>query len=127
MTETEQRLIAALAAEARGPRRNGIFAIWLFARVAESIVPPDPLRIRAHRKRVALLQRRMTTLSIPPPLRRGLASAVRLVADGTPRAAAMALQQLVAPVRDTLGGPIAEVIATAANRARRATSGMESA
>ena len=36
MTETETQLLTALAAEARGPKRNGLFALWLVARTAEA-------------------------------------------------------------------------------------------
>jgi hypothetical protein len=123
MTETEQRLVAALAAEARGPRRNGIFAIWLFARVAEGVLPPDPLSAKSHRGRVDALQRRLSSIAVPAPLRRGLAGALRLVTEGTPRAAASALSQLVAPAQETVGATAADALAQAALRARRAADG----
>jgi len=120
MTDTEQRLVVALAAEARGPRRNGIFAIWLFARVAEAVLPPDGVSLRSHRQRVEALQRRLSSITLPVPLRRAMASAMRVVADGTPKAAALALNQLIAPAQETLGPPVADALASAAGRARRA-------
>jgi hypothetical protein len=125
MTETEQRLVAALAAEARGPRRNGIFAVWLFTRVAEAILPPDPLSVKAHRARVDALQRRLSFIALPAPLRRGMAGALRVVHDGTARAAVLALHQLVAPAQESLGAGPAEALAQAVARARRAADGRD--
>lgn len=125
MTDTEQRLVAALAAEARGPRRNGIFAVWLLARVAEAVLPPDPLGARSHRRRVEALQRRLSSVTLPVPLRRAMAGAMRLVAEGTPGAAALALHQLVTPAHETLGATVGETLAQAAARARRLTEGKE--
>jgi hypothetical protein len=125
MTETEQRLVVALAAEARGPRRNGIFAVWLFTRMAEATLPPDPLTGKAHRRRLEALQRRLSSIALPVPLRRAMAGAMRLVAEGSPRTAAMALHQLVAPVQETLGAPAAEALVQAAARARRAADGKD--
>jgi hypothetical protein len=49
-----------------------------------------------------------------------MASAMRVVADGTPNAAALALNQLIAPAQETLGPPVADALASAAGRARRA-------
>jgi hypothetical protein len=126
MTETEERLVAALAAEARGPRRNGVFAVWLFARVAEGVLPPDPLSGKCHRGRIDALQRRLTSIALPPPLRRALAGSLRLVTEGTPRAAATALAQLVTPTQETLGPAAADALAQAAARARRVADGKDS-
>jgi hypothetical protein len=125
MTETEQRLVADLAAEARGPRRNGIFAVWLFTRVAEAVLPPNPVSGKAHRARVEALQRRLSSIALPAPLRRGMAGALRAVHDGTPRAAVLALHQLVAPAQETLGAGPAEALAQAVARARRAAAGQD--
>jgi hypothetical protein len=54
-----------------------------------------------------------------------MAGAMRLVAEGSPRTAAMALHQLVAPVQETLGAPAAEALVQAAARARRAADGKD--
>ncbi len=118
MTETERHLVTALADEARGPKRNGLFALWLLSRAAEGVLPPDPLTLRAHRRRVERLQRRLTSVSVPAPLRRALPAAFRQLADGTPRAVAFALHQLVAPTRESIGAGAADIVAAAANRAR---------
>jgi hypothetical protein len=120
MTEAEQRLVDALARAERGPGRNGIFALWLFTRAAEAVLPVDPVSPRAHRRRVELLQRRLSSVSMPPPLRRALAGALRVVAEGTPRTSALALQQLVAPARETVGPQVADTLALAAARAGHA-------
>jgi hypothetical protein len=121
MTETETRLLTALVGEERGPRRNGLFALWLVARTAESVLPPDAVSARAHRRRVELLQRRLSSVSVPAAIRRALPAALRQVAEGTPRAAALALHQLVAPTRDAVGAAAADALAAAAIRARGAT------
>lgn len=124
MTEAERQLIAVLAAEARGPRRNGLFALWLLTRAAEAVLPPDRVSPRGHRRRMELLQRRLASLSVPPPLRRALSAALRQVGEGSPQGSALALHQLVAPARETVGEGAAAALAMAAARARQlATDG----
>lgn len=110
----EEHLLEVLASSARGPKRNGVFALWMFVRACEGMLPPDPLSPRAHHRRLEGLERRYASLSLPGPLRRALASGLRELADGTALAAAMALQRLVAPARETLGGEVAEMIGSAA-------------
>jgi hypothetical protein len=119
MTEAERQLVTALAAEARGPRRNGLFALWLLTRTAEALLPPDAVSPRGHRRRVELLQRRLASLSVPAPLRRALSAALRHVGEGTPQGTALALHQLVAPARETVGERAAAALAAAAGRARQ--------
>lgn len=118
MTDAEKQLVTALAAEARGPRRNGLFALWLVTRTAEALLPPDPVSPRNHRRRVELLQRRLSSVSVPAPIRRALPTALRLVAEATPQSAALALQQLTAPARESLGPDAANALAAAVARAR---------
>jgi hypothetical protein len=122
VTEAERQLITALAAEARGPRRNGLFALWLLTRTAEALLPPDAVSPRGHRRRVELLQRRLASLSVPAPLRRALSAALRHVGEGTPQGSALALHQLVAPARETVGERAAAALAAAAGRARQAAT-----
>jgi len=122
VTETERQLIAALAGEARGPRRNGLFALWLLTRTAEALLPPAPVSPRGHRRRVELLQRRLASLSVPTPLRRALSAALRHVGEGTPQGTALALHQLVAPARETVGERAAAALTAAAARARQAVT-----
>jgi hypothetical protein len=124
VTEAERLIITALAAEARGPKRNGLFALWLVTRTAEALLPPDPVSPRGHRRRVELLQRRLASLSVPTPLRRALSAALRQVGEGSPHGCALALHQLVAPARETVGERAAAALAAAAARARQiATDG----
>lgn len=117
------RLATAFAEEERGPRRNGVFALWLFVRVAADAVPPEAVTARAHRRRVEALERRLSSVSMAPPLRRALATAVRQLEAGDVVAVASALQQLVAPARETVGGTAADVVAAVARAARVARNG----
>ncbi|GIW51885.1 MAG: hypothetical protein KatS3mg081_1240 [Gemmatimonadales bacterium] len=122
LSAAEEELIEHLAASARGPRQNGLFAVWLFLRACDGALPPDPLKPRTHRKRVEALERRLSSLALPPPLKRAFALALRELAEGTPSAAVVALKHLAAPARETLGPKIGEVLERAATRARGATA-----
>jgi hypothetical protein len=77
-----------------------------------------PLPERARRRRIEALERRLGRLSVAPPLKRALAGTLALLRDPGTRPAAMALQQLTAPVRETLGMEAAEAVAKAARAAR---------
>jgi hypothetical protein len=94
--------------------------VWLTARVALDQGMDPPLPERAQRRRIEALERRLARLSLAPPLKRALAGTLALLRDPGTRPAAMALQQLTAPVRETLGAEAGEVIAKAV-RAVRAT------
>jgi len=111
-------LLELLAASARGPRREGLFAVWLTARVALGQGMDPPLPERAQRRRIEALERRLARLSLAPPLKRALAGTLALLRDSGARPAAIALQQLTAPVRETLGAEAAEAIAKAVRVAR---------
>ena len=111
-------LLELLAASARGPRREGLFAVWLTARVALGQGLDPPLPERAQRRRIEALERRLARLSLAPPLKRALAGTLALLRDSGARPAAIALQQLTAPVRETLGAEAAEAIAKAVRVAR---------
>jgi hypothetical protein len=95
----------------RGPRREGTFAVWLLARVALDIGSGPTSTDRAERRRLALLERRLAPLAVPRPLARGLTTAMTHLTEGTPRAARVALSQLVAPTRDALGTEAGEAVA----------------
>lgn len=114
----ERRLIALLEGTVRGPRQNAIFAIWLVVRLCDGLLPPDPLSSTAGRRRAASVEHRIASLTLPAPVRRGVAAALRELGMGTPAAGALALQQLVAPAREALGGEVADVLAEAARAAR---------
>ncbi len=118
-TEAAGELVEHLARTARGPKRDGVFAVWLVLRVAEGLLGADPLPERGHRRRVAALERRLSSLTLPTPLRRALAAAIATLREGGATGAVETLTQLVAPVRETLGPSVAEAVARAARAARR--------
>src|SRR2546425_12191928 len=48
-TPAEARLIALVGAAVRGPKRDGLFALWLILRAAEGLLPPGAVSPRNHR------------------------------------------------------------------------------
>jgi len=125
LTASEDRLIESLAESPRGSRRNGTYALWLFVRTCSGLLPPDQLSEENQRRRVRGLERRLRTLPLPSPLRRALAGSLRELAEGSAPAAAMALQQLVAPARESVGPDVGETLALAARTMREAHRGAE--
>ena len=116
-------LLRLLPTTARGPRREGIFALWLTVRVAQDLLRDVPPSERAHRRRVQALEHRLSSLTIPPPLRRALAAALSQLREARPETAAQVLSQLVAPARDTGGAEAGEALAQAARAARTGVRG----
>jgi hypothetical protein len=114
----EERLIGLVAQAARGPKREGLFALWLMLRAAEALLPPAPVSSRTHRRRLQALELRLGTLALAPPLRRALTAARHHLEPATPAAAALVLSQLVAPARDVLGPEAGDALAVAARTAR---------
>lgn len=110
------RLVDAVA---RGPKRDGAFALWLTARVALDLTLPDRPTERAHRRRLQALDKRLSSLTLPPPLRRATHGALHQLRDGSGQTAAQVLAQLVAPARDTLGPEAASALQDAARTAQR--------
>lgn len=103
-------ILESLASAERGPRRDGTFAIWLVVRAARDLALAPDWPERAHRRRLQALERRLTSLSLSPPLRRALGMALAQVRDLDPEAATQALTQLVGPAREALGSEVAEGI-----------------
>jgi hypothetical protein len=120
LAPAEVRLLEVLAASTPGQRRNGVFALWLFVRACEGLLPPVPLSPRGQKSRVTGLARRLRSLALPSPLRRALAGGVRELAEATPHAAIIGLQQLVAPAREAVSTAAADAMAAAARAAREA-------
>jgi hypothetical protein len=116
-------LLSLLPQTGRGPKRGGIFALWLTLRVAQDLLLEPPPSERAHRRRVQALEHRLSSLTMPPPLRRALAAAVSQLRDVRPETAAQVLSQLVAPAREAGGSEAGEALALAAKQARRLVSG----
>lgn len=113
-------LATLLASAVRGPKREGVYAIWLVARVAHDLTLLPPISERARRRRLDALAHRLSSLTVAPPVRRALAGALATLGDGTAEAAAVALHHLVAPVREGIGAEAAEAVAQAARAARAA-------
>jgi hypothetical protein len=116
-------LLTLLPQTGRGPKRGGIFALWLTLRVAQDLLLDPPLLERAHRRRVQALEQRLSSLTMPPPLRRALAAAVSQLKDAQPESAVQVLSQLVAPARETGGAEAGDAVALAARMARQRVSG----
>lgn len=108
--EASRSLLKVLSSAERGPRRDGTFAIWLTVRVAVDLADQPDWGERAHRKRVQALESRLTSLNLPPPLRRALTGTLAQLRSLNRDAAAMALTQLVAPVRESLTSEAAEAV-----------------
>lgn len=111
-------LLSLLPQTGRGPKRGGIFALWLTIRVAQDLLLDPPPPERAQRRRVQALERRLSSLAMPPPLRRALSAATSQLRDVRPEIAAQVLSQLVAPARETGGVEAGEAVALAAKLAR---------
>jgi hypothetical protein len=118
VTASEARLVALVADAVRGPRRDGLYALWLVLRAAEAVLPPYPVSLKNHRRRLQALETRLGGLALPTPLKRALASARAHLDPGTPAAAAIALSELVTPTREVLGPEAGDAVAAAARDAR---------
>lgn len=117
-TQAEERLVTLIAEAARGPQREGLFALWLVVRAAEALLPPSPVSAKNHRRRLQALESRLGSLALPAPLRRALAAARQHLETATPDAAALVLSQLTAPAREVLGADAAEAVTVAARGAK---------
>jgi hypothetical protein len=115
----EDRIVTLVAEAARGPQRDGLYALWLVVRAAEGCLPPSPVSRRNHKRRLQALESRLGGLALPAPLRRAFTAARQHLEPGTAEAAAIALGQLVAPAREVLGSEAAEAVAAASRNARR--------
>lgn len=122
LAPTEQHLIRDLQATVRGPKRNGLFALWLFVRACDGMLPPKSLSPKSHRRRLEGLKKRLSSLSMDPPLKRALGGGLGELEAGTAEAACLVLRQLVAPVGDVLGAETATVISSAAKNAKKVSA-----
>lgn len=108
--DSSRALLKALSTFERGPRRDGTFAVWLAVRVAADLARESAWGERAHRRRLQALEGRLTSLNLPPPLRRALAGTLAQLRAMTPECSGLALTQLVAPVKESLGAEAAEAV-----------------
>lgn len=115
----ETVLLGLLQHTARGPKRGGLFAMWLVLRVAMTLCGPSVPSERSRRRHLAALKRRLSSLSMSQGARRALQAALTQLQDGTPEAATTALRQLVAPAEDIAGPDAGKALARAADTARR--------
>jgi hypothetical protein len=111
-------LVRIMAEAPRGPRREGVFGLWLAVRIAEDLVLRPAHAERAAKRRSAALEQRLSSLTLPSQLRRALGAAVAELREPRPDKAPLVLQQLVAPAREALGPEAAEAVARAARAAR---------
>lgn len=114
----EDRLVALVAEARRGPRRDGLYALWLVVRAAEGCLPPAPVSRRNHKRRLQALESRIGGLALPAPLRRAFTAARQHLEPGTAAAAAVVLSELIAPAREVLGPEAADAVTTAARAAK---------
>jgi hypothetical protein len=115
-------LVQLLPRTGRGPKREGIYALWLTLRIAQDLRLDPPLSERASRRRLAALEARLSSLTLPPPLRRALTAALLQLKEDGAEAVPFVLSTLVAPARDSTGADAGEAIQHAARAARQATS-----
>ncbi|MFL5494353.1 MAG: hypothetical protein ACJ8DC_08230 [Gemmatimonadales bacterium] len=111
-------LLTLLSESVRGPKREGLFALWLTLRVAQDLLLEPPPLERAHRRRVQALEQRLSSLTVPPPLRRARTAAVSQLREARPEGVAQVLSQLVAPARESGGTAAGEALTLAARAAR---------
>jgi hypothetical protein len=115
----ENQLIDCLQVTARGPRQNGIFALWLLVRTCDDALPPAPLSGRANRRRLDAMVKRWSSLSLQPAFRKALTRSVAELTPGTDRGVVVALQNLVEPAREYLGQEAAIALALAVRSAKK--------
>lgn len=109
-TPATRRLAELMADAPRGPRRDGLFALWLTVRVVEDLPPaPAPLD-RPARRRLTLLRKRLSSLTFPQPLRRGLLGAIHSLEEAAQPSRAGLLAQLAAVARECIGEAAGELL-----------------
>ena len=113
-------LVDLLPRTGRGPRREGVYALWLVLRVAQDLQLDPPVPERAARRRLAGLESRLSSLTLPPPLRRALVAALQQLREGGTSAVPVVLSTLVAPAREAAGAEAGDAVQRAARAARQA-------
>ncbi len=118
LTAATRALIELMTAAPRGPRRDGLFALWLVVHVAEDLGSATGATERPYRRRVGLLEQRISSLALPLPLKRGLARVIDQLKTVPAGPAGPLLAGLVGPVRETVGVDAADLIQKAAKALR---------
>jgi hypothetical protein len=120
--DPQHELVELLAKSARGPRREGVYALWLVLRVMLDYLSEPAFSERAARRRLAALESRLSSLTLPPPLRRALTALLTELRDNGREAVPVLLATLVAPAREAAGPEVAEAVQRAARSARQAVT-----
>lgn len=118
LSPTTRTLVELMAQAPRGPRRDGVFALWLTVRLLEDLATATQPVDRTFRRRVALLEKRLSSLTVSPPLRRGLTAVLSALTNAAEPESALLLNQLAAPAREAIG-PEAGDLLLRAGRALR--------
>jgi len=121
LESTDRALVSALAAAARGPQRDGVFALWLAVRAALGTAPPSRAPAR-HVERIRAVGQRLRSLAAPAPLRRSLGAALADLLPARGVAPAVVLSHLVAPAAEICSGPAAAAVQAAVRAARPAAT-----
>jgi hypothetical protein len=116
----DRALVAALAASARGPERDGTFALWLVVRAALAAAPGTAPPVR-QAERLRAVGQRVRSLASPAPLRRSLGAALADLLPARGVAPAVVLSHLTAPAAENC--PEAAAAVQAAARAVRTAAG----
>lgn len=114
----DETLIDQLASAARGPKREGLFALWLVARTAADAAEQFAVEPLIWCARHEALVHRLQSLALSAPLRRALATAMSTLQSPTAANGLLVLSQLTAPVRDVLGDAPADALTAAVSAAR---------
>lgn len=110
----ERELCQMFASAVHGPKRNGLFAVWLIFRVAGDALLPSGISERGRKRRAEALGRRLASLTLPSGLRTAVRQATDLIAQQPLPPVAEMLRTLEPRVRETLGGRAAAVVRAAA-------------
>lgn len=117
-TTASLRLVELLGHTARGPKREGVYAVWLVVRAAEGRLIEPVAAPKLRQRQLDGVRHRLATLTLPAPVRRAVATSLALLEEDGADAPASALHQLTAPAREALGPEVAEAVAGAARAAR---------
>jgi len=117
LSPTGMALVRVMGEMPRGPKREGVFALWLLLRVAEDLLLLPPPPERGSRRRVAALEQRLSSLTLPGPLRRALVAALAELKEPRRERVGQVFLLLVAPAREALGAEASDVMARAARSA----------
>lgn len=118
LTPASRGLLELMATAPRGPRRDGLFALWLVLHVAEDLHLAFGAAERPYRRRVGLLEQRISSLALPAALKRDLARVIEGLKTSAAAPAGPLLAGLVGATRDGVGPDAADLVQKAARSLR---------